>query len=116
MVTQVPYVGVLVQVIVSAGIRDEIFIWNPFVEKRVNELVGHKAPMLGLHLAVSRAGAAYQLLSSDRYVERACVSTPAHACVSTPAQAAHIISSLPIGHYYHKATYTSSLRPRTLVA
>ena len=66
LVTHVPYVGVLMQVIVSAGIRDEIFIWNPFVEKRVNELVGHKSPMLGLHLAESRAGGAYQLLSSDR--------------------------------------------------
>jgi hypothetical protein len=64
------------QVIVSAGIRDEIFIWNPFVEKRVNELAGHKAPMLGLHLAESRAGGAYQLLSSDRSVEHACVSSP----------------------------------------
>ena len=53
------------KMIVTAGIRDELFVWNPFVEKRVNELESHKAAMLGLHLAESHAGA-YQLLSSDK--------------------------------------------------
>ena len=53
------------KMIVTAGIRDELFVWNPFVEKRVNELEGHRAAMLGLHLAESRAGA-YQLLASDK--------------------------------------------------
>ena len=35
------------KVIVSAGIRDELFVWNPFVEKRVKDLSGHRAPLLG---------------------------------------------------------------------
>jgi WD40 repeat protein len=53
------------KMIVSAGIRDELLVWNPFVEKKVTELPGHRAAMLGLHLVESAAGA-YQLLSADK--------------------------------------------------
>ena len=38
------------KLIVSVGIRDELFVWNPFVEKRVSDLPGHRQPMLGLDL------------------------------------------------------------------
>mmetsp|Transcript_3586 Transcript_3586/g.12606 ORF Transcript_3586/g.12606 Transcript_3586/m.12606 type:complete len:910 (-) Transcript_3586:797-3526(-) len=53
------------KMIVSAGVSDEILIWNPFVERKLTELHGHRAPMLGLHIVALRTGA-YQLLSADK--------------------------------------------------
>lgn len=138
------------KMIVSAGIRDELLVWNPFVEKvpsalllcscacvhsrravpwghsfarraavgslpagsadvcacgqRVNELVGHRAAMLGLHL-VESGGAAVQLLSSDKAgVFKVCVLSPpllgtacrrdAHAVPLAPILRAWLSSAL----------------------
>jgi WD40 repeat protein len=40
-------------------------VWNPFVERRIAELSGHKATLLGLHVVESRTGS-YEVLSADR--------------------------------------------------
>jgi len=53
------------KMIVSAGITDELMVWNSFVEKKLGELKGHRAPMLGIHVVDSREGA-FQLLSADK--------------------------------------------------